>query len=196
MWGNEPPHSQVSSHFGRWSPNRFLNFQRVIAGVETHWIEDFFISLESSWNVWLIFDFRPLKVENRPDFLEWKWRATYGWKDLNKGYNFALDLISIGGLHTKLCAPKVVEVPTWEFQDSHLGVSKQNDIWVLVLWPGTKYTIRGKVVVSPSPSRGEYCESVFARGSSVDQKHSNYTLINLLFGLCRSVWVIDFCQFS
>ncbi len=31
----------------------------------------------------------------------------------------------------------------------HLGVLGQNDIWVLVLWLGTKYTIRGKVVASP-----------------------------------------------
>ncbi len=33
-------------------------------------------------------------------------------KALNKGYNFASDLISIGGLHTKLWGPKVVGVPT------------------------------------------------------------------------------------
>jgi hypothetical protein len=41
-----------------------------------------------------------------------KWRATYHWKALNKGYNFSLDLISIEGLHTKLWGPKVVGVPT------------------------------------------------------------------------------------
>ncbi len=40
-------------------------------------------------------------------------------------------------------------------------------------------------------SHGEYCESVFARGSSVHQKCYNYALPNLLFGLCRYVWVID-----
>jgi hypothetical protein len=34
VWGNEPPHSQVSSHFGRWSPNGLPNLQRVIAGVK------------------------------------------------------------------------------------------------------------------------------------------------------------------
>ncbi len=26
----------------------------------------------------------------------------------------------------------------------HLGVSRQNDIWVLAPWPGTKNTIRGE----------------------------------------------------
>jgi hypothetical protein len=36
-----------------------------------------------------------------------------------------------------------------EFQDSHLGVSGENDIWVLAPWLSTKYIISGKVVVSP-----------------------------------------------
>jgi len=51
LWGNEPSHSQASSYFGSWSPNRFSNFQKVITGVKTHWIEAFHISLESFWNV-------------------------------------------------------------------------------------------------------------------------------------------------
>ncbi len=40
-----------------------------------------------------------------------KWLATYHWKDLDKGYNFVSDLISIEGLHAKLCSLKVVKVP-------------------------------------------------------------------------------------
>jgi hypothetical protein len=31
----------------------------------------------------------------------------YRWKALDKGYNFSLDFISIGGLHAKLWARKV-----------------------------------------------------------------------------------------
>jgi hypothetical protein len=62
-----------------------------------------------------------------------------------------------------------------EFQDSNLGVPGQNDIWVQ----------------APNPSRDESCEFVFARGSSVHQKCSNYALANLLFGLCKSMWIID-----
>jgi hypothetical protein len=45
--------------------------------------------------------------------------------------------------------PKSRESKLWEFWDSHLGVLGQNDIWVLVPWPGIKYTIRGKVLASP-----------------------------------------------
>jgi hypothetical protein len=44
--------------------------------------------------------------------------------------------------------PKLRESQFQEFWDSHLGVSGQNDIWVLAPWLGTENTIRGKVVVS------------------------------------------------
>jgi hypothetical protein len=47
---------------------------------------------------------------NRPNFLACRWHKTYCWKALDKGYNFALDHISIEGLHTKLWAPKVTGV--------------------------------------------------------------------------------------
>jgi hypothetical protein len=53
-----------------------------------------------------------LKIRNRLDFLACRWCATYHWKDLDEGYNFSLDLISIRCLHTKLWAPKVAKVPT------------------------------------------------------------------------------------
>jgi hypothetical protein len=62
---------------------------------------------ESNWQ----FDYRPLKVRNQPDFLMCRCCVTYCWKALNEGYNFALDLIPIEGLHTKLWAPKVARFP-------------------------------------------------------------------------------------
>jgi len=58
------------------------------------------------------FDSPPLKVRNQPDFLACRWHATYRWKARNVGYNFALDFISIRGLHAKLWGPKVVGDPT------------------------------------------------------------------------------------
>jgi hypothetical protein len=67
---------------------------------------------KKGWESNCQFDSRPLKVGNRPDFLPCRCRVTYCWKALDKGYNFALDLISIGCLHTKLWGPKVVEVST------------------------------------------------------------------------------------
>ncbi len=55
--------------------------------------------------------------ESSPDSLAWKYRATYCWKAIDEGYNFASDLISIEGLHKKICAPKVAGI-------SILGISR------------------------------------------------------------------------
>ncbi len=44
---DEDSHSQVSSHFGSWSPSGLLNLQRAIIGVKTPRIEECFISLKS-----------------------------------------------------------------------------------------------------------------------------------------------------
>jgi hypothetical protein len=71
------------------------------------------------------------------------------------------------------------------------GVLGQNDIWVLAPWWSTKNTIREKVMASPSLGCGESCEPVFTHGSFVHQKCFSHALTSLLFGLCRSVWVID-----
>jgi hypothetical protein len=102
-------------------------------------------------------------------------------------------------VHTQSYGPsKSRESELWEFQDSHLGVPGENDIWVLVPWLGIEYTIRGRWWLPQSLNCGEFCEScesVFARGLFVHQKRSNYALTNLLFGLCRSMWVIDVCHF-
>ncbi len=57
------------------------------------------------------FDSQPLNIRNQPNFLTCKQRVTYCWKTLNKGYNFALDLIAIGDLNAKLCTLKVVGIP-------------------------------------------------------------------------------------
>ncbi len=37
----------------------------------------------------------------------------------------------------------------------------------------------------------KFCEYVYARGLSMHKKCSNHALTNLLFKLCRSVWIID-----
>ncbi len=46
---------------------------------------------ESNWQ----FDFRPLKVGNRPLRDVWIESATRRWKDLNEVYNFGSDLVAI-----------------------------------------------------------------------------------------------------
>jgi hypothetical protein len=148
----------MSSHFGSWSHDGLSNLQRKIAGVKTHFIKNFFISLEISWNVdvwngfaWPIWTLKTQVMAKRKvgsqiaNFLACRWCATYRWKAFNKGYKFALDLISIRGLHPKLWAPQSCGNPNFgNFGTPHLGVLGQNDIWMLVLWLSTKYIIKGE----------------------------------------------------
>jgi hypothetical protein len=46
-----------------------------------------------------------------------------------------------------------------------LGVLGEKAIWMLVSWPATEYTIRGRWWLPPSSGRGESCEFDFAHGS-------------------------------
>jgi hypothetical protein len=57
------------------------------------------------------FDSQPLKVKNRLKLHACRWRATYRWEEFDQGYNFAIDFISIEGLHKKLWASKVSKIP-------------------------------------------------------------------------------------
>jgi hypothetical protein len=57
-------------------------------------------------------------------------------------------------LQLKVCTqrygpPKLQESQFQEFRNSHLEVPRQNVIWVLALWLGTKYTISGEGGGSP-----------------------------------------------
>jgi hypothetical protein len=133
VWGNEPSHSQVNSHVGSWnlertpesserdcrgqisSPRKFhYIIGKALKCRCPKWPRMSHLNIcstsygqkkgrESNWQ----FDSWSLKVRNRPDLLSCRRRATYRWKDLDKGYNFASDCIAIGGLQKKLCALKV-----------------------------------------------------------------------------------------
>jgi len=72
------------------------------------------------------FDSRPLKVGNRPDSSACRWSAAHRWKALQKSYNFARDLIPIGGLNWELWAPKVVRVQTGIISGLLLGSPRTN----------------------------------------------------------------------
>jgi hypothetical protein len=76
------------------------------------------------------------------------------------------------------------ELPFKEFRDSNLGVPGQNDIWVLVPWPCIKNNIRGKVVGSLKSGPWWF---LWIRVCPWLVR----ALTNLLFSLCKSVWIID-----
>jgi hypothetical protein len=128
VWGNEPSHSQVNSPLGSWNPKwttKFLmsNFKgqnsinwsvlsiirRPLEIACLKWARMTHLNIwntsydqKNSWESNWQYDSWTLKVGNCPDFLAHKWRAMYFWKALDEGYNFAWNLIVIGGLHTKL----------------------------------------------------------------------------------------------
>jgi hypothetical protein len=110
--------------------------------------------------------------------------GVWHWKTLDEGYNFVFDLTSIRGLLTKLWAAKVVKVPLENLETKwHLGASPVTKHREYYKEEGGGFPL--------SPSRGESCKSVFARGLYMHQKCSSYALTNLSFGLCRSVWIIN-----
>jgi hypothetical protein len=140
VWGYEPSHSQVNSHVGSWSPERTPeSTKRNCRGQDSSlWGVLYIIGKllkrrclkrariahlnirnasygqkngrESNWQ----FDSWPLKVRNQLNFRAFRQLATYRWKALDEGYNFASDLIAIRGLHKKLCTLKVARVPAVE----------------------------------------------------------------------------------
>jgi hypothetical protein len=74
--------------------------------------------------------------------------ATYRWKTLDKGYNFALNLIAIEVMHAKLCTLKIAEVLAmgiWGLPLGSLGTKIHLDV---APWRGIEYTIGGKVLPS------------------------------------------------
>jgi hypothetical protein len=74
--------------------------------------------------------------------------------------------------------------PTWESQDK----------MTFGFWfhgQTQKILYGGRWWLPPSLGRDEFCESVFACGSSVHQKCSNFALTDLLFNLCKFVWIIE-----
>ncbi len=147
---------------------------------------------ESNWQ----FDSQSLKVRNRPDFLAFRWRATYCWKTFDKGYNFVWDLISIGGLHTKLWGPKVGGVPILAISRIPLGS------------PGTKSHLDVGLVerhrVCYKGEGGGFLQ-VWAVVSLVSSSCMWLVLTLKVFQLCtnhlvlvscRFVWVVDGCHSS
>jgi len=120
---------------------------------------------KSNWQ----FNSRPLKVKNQLDFLACRSHATYCWKDLDKGYKFVLDLISIRGLHTKLWGPKVIGVPTLAISGLPFGSFEiKCNLNVGLMERNRVYYKRegGKVVASPKFGPWWILWIRIARGSS------------------------------
>jgi len=103
---------------------------------------------------------KPLKLDNHLDFIVCRWCATYCWEALDEGYNYALDLTSIGGLHTKLWASKVTKVPILRISGLPLGS------------PETKWHLGANLMV-------RHKEYYKGEGGGFPQVWVNVSLVNL-----------------
>jgi len=81
---------------------------------------------ESNWQ----FDSQPLKVGNRPLSDLRIDNATQSWKDLDEGYNFGWDLVTIRLCSRELWTFKVSGLQLGQFRDSNLGVPGKRTIWM------------------------------------------------------------------
>ncbi len=141
------------------------------------------------------FDSWPLKIRNRPDFLACKQRKKYRWKALDEGYNFASDLIAIGGLQTKLCSSIVARVPIVGIPGLSLGSLKTECHLDVAPVERCKEYYKGedggfpqvRAVVSLVCPRLPW----LVLTPKVLQLCTNHPMLLL----CRFVWIIQACQF-
>jgi len=133
------------------------------------------------------------KVENRPDLLVCRQCATYHWKALDKGYNFAWDDISIRGLFAKLWGFKAVGVPIWAILGlplwspgikSHLDVGPVERCRVYYKGKGGGFPQVWAMVSLVCP-----CCPWFVLAPKVLQLRTNH----IVWVLCRHVWVSEAC---
>jgi hypothetical protein len=112
---------------------------------------------ESNWQ----FDSRPLKVGNRHLFDLRIESATWRWKDLDKGYNFGLDLVAIRSGSRELWAPKVPGLQPGQFRDNFgtpTWESREKEPFGCSLRGVTQRILYGGRWWLPlNPGRGESC---------------------------------------
>jgi hypothetical protein len=142
---------------------------------------------ESNWHL----NFWPLKVKNQPNLLTCRWRATHRWKSLDEGYNFALDLISIQGLHAKLWAPKVVGVPTLAILGLTLGSPATKCHLDVGLMERHIIYYKGEGGVFPQFWAVVSLVSLNCSWLILAPKVFQLCINHIVLVLCRPVWVVD-----
>jgi hypothetical protein len=82
-------------------------------------------------------------------------------------------------------------LPILEIWDSQLG--SPGTKWHLGAGPVARHKkyYKKECGFPSSLNHGESCESMYVRGSFMHQKCSNHAWTNLLFGLCRFLWILD-----
>ncbi len=120
---------------------------------------------------------------------------TYRWKALNKGYNFALDLIVIGGLHVKLCAPKVVGVQIVEILGLPLGSPKTKNYLDVTPMERCKVHYKGEGGGFPQVWAMVNLMSLSCPWLVLTPRVFQLCTNHLVLVLCRFMRVVETCQF-
>jgi hypothetical protein len=122
-------------------------------------------------------------------------RLTYLWKVLDKGYNFASDLIAIISLNAKLCTPKVTWFLIVRISGLPLGSPRTKSHLDVAPMESCREYYKGenggfpqfRVVVSlVSPS----CPWLV-----LAPKVLQLCVNHLVLVLCKFMWVVEACQF-
>ncbi len=93
--------------------------------------------------------------------------ATHRWKALNESYNFALDLVPIGGLSKELQSHKVMGDEIVAISELLLGSPKtKNHSDLGAMERHREYYMGERWWLPPNPNHGESYESRVARGLS------------------------------
>ncbi len=165
--------------------------RRCLKWVRTsHWITwNTSYGRKKGWESNYQFDFQSLKIRIRSDLLMCKWCVTYRWKVLDEGYNFTLGFTSIKSLYQKLWASKVAGVPISRISNQHGSLKTKWHLDAGLVDRHKNYYKGGRWWFPPSSGHGEFCEFVVAGDSSMHQKWCRYAPSNLLFSLCRTMWI-------
>jgi hypothetical protein len=221
VWGNEPSHFQVNSHCGSWTPKWTLEslerncrgqnslppkvlyiIEKLLNIICIKWARIAHLDIwntsygqkkgrESNWQ----FDFRPLKVKYRHDFLASRQHATYHWKALEHGYNFAIDFIVIGGLHKKLCALKVAKVLAMGISGLPLGSPRTKCHLDVTPMERCRVYYKGEGGGFPQVWVVVSLVCLGCPWLVLAPKVFQLCINHFVLVLCRSVWVIEACQF-
>ncbi len=109
---------------------------------------------------------------------------TQRWKALDKGYNFASNLISILGLHIKLWAPKATRVPTLAKCHLDVGLVERHIVYCKGEVGGFPQVWAVVSLVNPS------CPWFVLAPKMLQLCTNHFVLV-----LCRSVWGVEVGQF-
>jgi hypothetical protein len=113
--------------------------------------------------------------------------ATYRWKALDEGYNFASNLMSIRGLQRKLWAPKFIKAPSLRISRLPLGSPKSWDKSHLDVAPVQRCRVYYK-------GEGDGLPQVWALVSLVSPSCSWLVLTPKVFQPCTNHLVLVLCR--